>query len=118
MRVGELELVIQAQAKGFDKMDEIIKKTTGGLDKAEKELLALKSTLGGADRASSQYAKATTRLNTAIKAGLVSKKEAARLTKRIGQEFTTANIKAKDLRLNMQKLGKGFGSLGRYPRLA
>lgn len=76
--------------------------------KAAQSLATFLSTLGGASRAASQYAVAISRINRAEAEGLVTAQQANFLREKAARTFTTANINAKDLRLNMQGLNQSF----------
>jgi hypothetical protein len=113
--VGEIQLEIGADTKKLTKAADVLKKTGASVKAAERGLLSLKSTLGGADRAASQMQTAQKKLNDAVKAGLIGEKEQARLVKRMKEQFSTASVEARDLRVNMGRMAGAMEKLqGRF----
>ena len=84
---------------------------------AQSALTAL-STLGGANRALSQRVRFEERLRLAIEAGIVTERQAIEVRKHAEVQFSTAAVKARDLRTNMAGLNQSVAviasSMGRF----
>lgn len=75
------------------------------VDRAQRALRSFDSSLGGARRAEAQFANAQDKLNRALKAGIINQEQFNQRMDEARQRFSTAEVKSRDLRSSMQRLG-------------